>query len=196
MLFTADHGDLIGSHGEWNKQQPFDEAIRVPLLIHWPKGLGTEGRMPDAPVSSEDLMPTLLGLCGVPVPKSVEGLDYSSYLRGGANPSDGIAFISCPAPFGQWERRRGGREYRGVRTDRYTYVRDLKGPWLLFDNQTDPCQTNNLVNLPTVAAVQADLEAALTRKLKAQGDEFLPADAYIKKWGYKVDANGTAPYTN
>ena len=140
-------------------------------------------------------MPTLLGLCGVPIPKTVEGLDYSGYIRGGKNPGDGATVILCASPFGEWMRRIGGKEYRGVRTTRYTYVRDLNGPWLLYDNQTDPYQTNNLANQPKHAKLQAKLDATLTRKLKERHDEFLPGDAYIKQWGYKVDANGTAPYT-
>jgi len=196
VIFTADHGDLLGSHEAFNKQQPFDESIRVPLLLHWPKGFGTSGGLPEAMINSEDIMPTLLGLCGVPIPKTVEGLDYSDYLHGGKNPSDGATVISSVAPFGQWERRVGGREYRGVRTQRYTYVRDLNGPWYFFDNQTDLYQTNNLVNKPELAKLQAELEATLKRKLKEQGDDFLPAAVYIRKWGYKVNAYGTAPYTN
>jgi arylsulfatase A-like enzyme len=194
VVFTADHGDLLGSHEAFEKQQPFDESIRVPLLLHWPKGLGTGGGSPDALINSEDIMPTLLGLCGVPIPKTVEGLDYSGYLHGGKNPSDGAAVISSVAPFGTWERRVGGQEYRGVRTQRYTYVRNLNGPWYFFDNQTDPYQTNNLVNKLEFAKLQAELDATLKRKLKEQGDDFLPASDYIKKWGYKVNANGTADY--
>ena len=117
-------------------------------------------------------------------------------MRGGKNPSDDVALIACPAPFGQWERRMGGREYRGIRTGRYTYVRDLKGPWLLFDNETDPYQTNNLVHQAAFADLQKELDATLNRKLAAAGDQFLPAEAYIKKWAYHVDANGTVPYEN
>jgi arylsulfatase A-like enzyme len=44
LVFTSDHGDLMGSHGAWNKQQPYDESIRVPFLIHYPKALGIQGR--------------------------------------------------------------------------------------------------------------------------------------------------------
>jgi arylsulfatase A-like enzyme len=110
----------------------------------------------------------------------VEGLDYSVYLRGGKDPSDGAALIACLAPFGQWERRHGGREYRGIRTRRYTYARDLAGPWLLFDNQTDPFQMQNLVNQPSHRGLQNELEALLARKLKATGDEFLPAGDYLR----------------
>ena len=195
VVFTADHGDLLGSHGGFDKQQPYDESIRVPLVFHWPRQFGDRGRRLDALINSEDIMPTLLGICQAPIPETVEGTDYSDYLRGGKNPSDGATLIACPAPFGQWERRTGGREYRGVRTARYTYVRDLNGPWLLFDHQADPYQVDNLVNQPGQAKVQAKLEATLARKLRESRDQFLPAEAYIKKWGYTVTENGTVPYT-
>jgi arylsulfatase A-like enzyme len=190
LVFTADHGDMLGSRGAYKKQQPYDESIRVPVILHWPKGLGVKARQLDAPINSEDLMPTLLGLCGVPIPKSVEGLDYSRYICGGKNPGDGATVILCPVVFGEWVRRVGGKEFRGVRTTRYTYVRDLTGPWLLYDNQTDPCQTNNMANQPKYSKLQAKLEATLARKLKEQHDDFLPGEAYTEKWGCQVDANG------
>ena len=139
-------------------------------------------------------MPTLLGLCNLNVPKSVEGLDFSEYLRGGKDPSDGAALLRCPAPFGEWTRAAGGREYRGLRTARHTYVRSLDGPWLLFDNEKDPYQQTNLCGRADAAGVQAQLEEQLKRKLADAKDEFLPAADYIKKWNYKVDATGTAPY--
>ena len=66
---------------------------------------------------------------------------------------------------------------------------------MLFDNQTDPCQMTNLVGQPQAAGLQAEMEAMLARKLKQARDEFLPADTYIKRWGYSVDPTGTIPYT-
>lgn len=194
LVFTSDHGDMLGSQGAYKKQRPWDEAIRVPFLLRWPQGLGVKARQLDAPMNAEDLMPTLLGLCGLGIPRPVEGLDYSRYIRGGRNPGDGATMILCASPFGEWVRGGGGKEYRGIRTTRYTYVRDLGGPWLLYDNQLDPYQTNNLANQPRHAKLQAKLNATLTRKLKEHRDEFLPGSSYIKQWGYTVDANGTVPY--
>jgi arylsulfatase A-like enzyme len=197
LVFTSDHGDMIGSHQMGRKQKPWDEALRVPMLWHYPAALGAAGKRVDAVISSEDLMPTLLGFCGVGIPKSVEGLDYSAYMRGsGENPNVGnAALISCVVPFGEWHRGAGGREFRGVRTARYTYVRDLNGPWLLYDNQTDPYQMTNLVGTPAAADVQAKLETLLQDRLKAANDDFKPADFYLAKWGYKdrVDKTGTLP---
>lgn len=196
VVFTSDHGDMLGSQGLWKKQKPFDESARVPMLIRWPAVLGKEARQLDAPINSEDVMPTLLGLANVRIPRSVEGLDYSGYLRGGPNPGDGATVLTCVAPFGEFERRIGGKEYRGLRTTRYTYVRDLSGPWLLFDNETDPYQQSNLINQPAHAALQTDLDAQLSRKLKANNDAFLPGPEYIEQHNYKVNAGGTVPYKN
>ena len=194
VVFTAEHGDLLGSHGAYKKQQPYEESVRVPFLIRWPAGLGESGRESAAPINSWDVMPTLLGLLGVPAPAGVEGIDYSDHLRGGPDPSDGAALIMCPAPFGQWIRSRGGVEYRGLRSPRYTYCRNLDGPWLLFDNEADPYQLDNLVGRPEHAELQARLDAQLQAKLDAAGDAFLPADALIERFGYTVDATGTVPY--
>jgi arylsulfatase A-like enzyme len=194
LVFTSDHGDMLGSQAAYKKQRPWDEAIRVPMLMYWPNRLGAMARRLDALISSEDLMPTLLGLCGVPIPGSVEGLDYSRYICGGKNPGDDAKVILCVAPFGEWLRVNGGREYRSLRTLHYTYARDRHGPWLLYDNRADPYQTNNLANQPKFARLQRRLDALLTRKLMAQHDEFLPGEAYIKQWGYKVDTTGTVPY--
>ena len=196
FVLTSDHGDMLGSQGQTKKQRPWDESIRVPFLLRYPRGLGDGGRVVEKFIDAPDLMPTLLSLAGVGIPETVEGEDLSDYARGKPAPSDDAVLIGCPAPFGQFERHNhGGREYRGVRTHRYTYTRDLTGPWLLYDNQEDPYQQTNLCNDPVAADVQATLEALLQRKLAEAADEFLPADQYIARWGYTVNENGTVPYT-
>jgi len=134
-------------------------------------------------------MPTLLGFAGLKVPRSVEGLASSRSARGGKNPGDGTTVLTCVSPFGEFERRVGGKEYRGIRTTRYTYVRDRNGPWLFFDNETDPSRMKNLVG--SAEPAQAKLQAWLNRKLQANGDAFLRGPEYVAKWGYKTDPNGT-----
>ncbi len=194
VVFTSDHGDMLGSHGEQRKQRPWEESVRVPMLFHLPPALGIKPRRLDATINSEDVMPTLLSLCGRAIPASVEGYDFSGCLRGGADPSGGATVIRCTAPFGEFTRKQGGREYRELRTARYSYVRDLNGPWLLYDNQKDPLQLDNLINRPEQAKLQAELDTLLKKKLREQHDDFRLGSDYIAKWGYKVDANGTMPY--
>ncbi|MCY3020762.1 MAG: sulfatase [Planctomycetota bacterium] len=195
FVFTSDHGDMLGSQGLSRKQHPYDESIRVPFLIHWPK-LCKEGRAVATPFGTPDIMPTLLGLCGLEIPKTVEGTDFSGHFRGGPAPGDGAALIACYAPFGEWPKVRGGREYRGVRTQRHTYIRTLEGPWLLFDNEQDPYQMKNLCGAQEHAALQKDFEGLLQSKLRETKDDFQPAEHYIRKWNYVTDKTGTVPYTN
>lgn len=195
FVFTSDHGDMLFSQGARNKQQPYEESIRVPFLLRYPRGLGRAGRKVDTLLNAPDILPTLLGLAGASVPDTVEGQDFSGALRAGRTPEVEAALLMCPAPFGQWTRARGGREYRGVRTARHTYCRDLNGPWLLYDNEEDPFQLRNLCNEPEYAAEQERLDALLGRMLEERGDAFLPAAAYIAQWGYTVDETGTVPYT-
>jgi len=148
----------------------------------------------DTLINTPDIMPTLLGLCGVEIPKSVEGTDFSKALLDGKTPEREDALILCPAPFGQWTRKMGGREFRGVRTKRYTYCRDLDGPWLLYDNEADPYQMKNLVGCSRYSDLQANLEDRLNRWLKRTHDDFMTAEYYIAEWNYQVDENGTVRY--
>jgi arylsulfatase A-like enzyme len=195
LVFTSDHGDMIGCQGvETHKQGPWDESIRVPFLLRFPARFGRRARSVAAPINAPDLMPTLLGLAGCPIPDTVEGLDFSGYLDGGPDPSNGETLIACYHPFADFWHGRGGREYRGLRTERYTYVRDVNGPWLLFDNASDPYQQINLVGRPEYGALQQDLENRLQATLKAQGDAFLPGLEYMRRFGYPMDDKETVPF--
>ncbi|MCK4292932.1 MAG: sulfatase [Planctomycetes bacterium] len=196
FVFTSDHGDMLHSRGQMKKQRPWDESIRVPFLLRYPAATGGKGRTIDMPINAPDIMPTLLGLSGIEIPGTVEGTDFSNVVRGKVQPPDNAVLISCPSPFGQWTRKSGGREYRGLRTRRYTYVRDLNGPWLLYDNEKDPYQLNNLCNKPEHRKLQKELEGLLSQKLKDTNDKFLSGWDYIKKWGYTVNESGTVRYTN
>ena len=196
FLFFSDHGDMLQSHGMDKKQKPWDESVRIPFLLRYPALLGTEGFQLKAFIDLPDIMPTVLSLCGIPIPGTVEGLDYSGHVQGDEDPSDGAALITCPHPFGQWWPGAGGRAYRGLRTHEHTYVRVLEGPWLLHDNQSDPLQQTNLIGPPEHRDLVHEMDARLQRRLDAIGDEFLPSVEYIRRFGYRTDVRGTVPYTN
>ena len=204
VVFTSDHGDMLGSQGLIKKQKPWEESIRIPFLLRYPALFGQEGQqVPEAMIGMQDMMPTLLGLSRLPIPEGVEGIDFSNFLQGDENPSDSTALLACYHPFGQW--RSGidggpygftGREFRGIRTNSHTYVRSLQGPWLLYDNLNDPYQLDNLVDLPQHLSLRDDLDQKLQRKLDQRKDKFLPGMEYINTWGYTVDERGTVPYQN
>ncbi|MBD0724737.1 sulfatase [Flavobacterium sp. L1I52] len=195
IVFTSDHGNMSGSHRQSYKQQPYAESVKVPMLFYVPKGFGIKAGDRSAMLNSEDILPTLLGLCNISIPKSVEGINYTAYMQGKGNLKVGEeTIITCVQPFGQWNRKKGGKEYRGLVTERYTYVKDLNGPWLFFDNEKDPYQLKNLVNNPNYKMIQDDLEKRLLKRLQDNKDEFLPGMEYVKKWGYTLDDSGTVPF--
>ena len=203
FVFWSDHGDMILSHGELFKQRPWEESIRVPLLIRFPEAFGCEGMKPPAFINTPDILPTLLGLCGIDIPDSIDGSDYSSYLFDSPNDSESnieapanSALLACQSPFGQFTRDVGGREYRGLRTDRYTYVRDLTGPWLLYDNESDPFQLNNLVDDLSVNGLVDTLDRELAENRAEHDDSLIPGIKVLEKFGYadNVDETGTMPF--
>ena len=193
LVFASDHGDMLGSQGTVRKQKPWDESIRVPFPAALSERVGKPREDVEPFLNAHDIMPTLLGLCGLPIPESVEGRDFSPALQGDRVQSEG-ALLACFHPFGEWSRDLGGREYRGIRSARYTYCRTLDGPWLLYDNEADPFQLENVINRPEHAESQQELDTILQRELDAIGDEFLAGMSYINRWGYPLDNTGTVPF--
>ena len=185
LVFTSDHGDMLYSQGMKAKQKPWDESIRVPLLITYPEKIKTDGKIIDMPIGTPDIMPTLLGMCDLKIPDSVEGQDYSGVILGEENADNDAALIMLPVPFHQWNYLKGGREYRGIRTRRYTYAEDLDGPWLLYDNKMDPYQMNNLVDHRDYENIKEQLQGILKQKLTDRDDHFLPGKEYMKLWEYE-----------
>jgi len=195
FVFTSDHGDMLFSQGLIRKQKPYDESIMVPFLLKYPDSFGKKGKTMDTLINVVDIMPTLLSMSDLPIPSSVEGTNLYPIIKGRKKDDIEGALIECVSPFGEWERRSGGKEYRGVRTKRYTYVKDLNGPWLMFDNKNDPYQMHNLVGNSKHIDLMESLDKILHDLLKKNGDEFLSGESYIRKWGYSVNENGTIDYT-
>lgn len=193
VVFTSDHGEMLGSHGipPFTKQVPWNESAHVPFLLRYPAIRRAKGRVVDTPLTTTDILPTLLGLANVRIPKTVQGQDLSRLILRGTEADNRAALYMAVAPFGSKEFL---REYRAIRTSRYTYVRDVGGPWLLFDDDKDPFQTENLAGQPQSRAVQKRLEAQLQAALKQIGDDFRPARSYVDEWGYNVVPYGSVPY--
>lgn len=198
VVFTSDHGDMLWSHGRMMKQQPYEESIRVPLLLRWP-GRVPAGRVTEQPVGLVDLVPTLLPLLGVPAPAGVQGADLSAQLLGGAAAGPGSVYLYDLVAVDQ-SVAQGVPEWRGIRTARHTYAATVEGPWLLFDNVADPHQLENLVGRPEAAALQAALQADLDGWLRATGDPFLPGLELLRRMGLaslwnarEAELHGRAP---
>jgi arylsulfatase A-like enzyme len=83
VIFTADHGEMLGDHYFWRKVVPYEPSARIPFLIRPAKGSGiAPGTVVDEAVCLEDLMPTILSMAGIETPETVEGMDLSPLMRG------------------------------------------------------------------------------------------------------------------
>ena len=160
VIFTADHGEMMGSHGLLQKVVWYEESFRIPFIIRWPKKFrsGTN----DLLLSVPDLMPTLLSLMGLEkhIPVDVEGRNYAEVFTGNSKEKPEFAlYLNLESGY---EDPGGGM--RGLRTDHYTFViqKNKQGGtanYLLYDNRNDPFQLKN------IATEHPDLIVELEGKL-------------------------------
>lgn len=191
VVFTSDHGDMLGAHDLDRKQKPWDESIMVPWVMQWPGGI-SRGRRRDTLLNAPDIMPTLLTLMGVETPETVEGQDLSGAVLGTGGLEPTSAYIANPMSFPG--DRHDGVEWRGVRTKTHTYVERLDGPWLLYDNARDPWQMANLVGDPAQADVQEELAAELASWMERTGDDGAPKGVWAERLGYTINERGIIGY--
>ncbi len=86
VLYTSDHGEMLGDHHLWRKTVPYEPSARIPMLLRAPAEFGlTPGTVTDAAVGLHDVMPTLLEFGGVPVPETVDGRSLLPLMRDDAD---------------------------------------------------------------------------------------------------------------
>jgi arylsulfatase A-like enzyme len=175
VVFTSDHGDMLLSLGLFFKQWPYEESIRVPLIVRYPSRVKGE-RKDDCLISHVDLMPTILSLCGAQIPGGVQGLDCSKTILGENGPSPDEALIMIVQPCARYNERAGMQAWRGLRTRRYTYARLQYEDWCLYDNEQDPYQRRNWFadryDKPEVKTLRDRLNQVLVSRLDQVGDRF------------------------
>lgn len=155
--------------------------------MRYPDGLGPDPIRYEYTISAIDIMPTLLSMCDVEIPATCQGRSLKESFYDNSQPQDSVALIACYVPFHEWNRERGGKEYRGLRSNRYTYVKDLNGEWLFYDNYQDPYQMRNEIDNPAYKELINQFDILLHRKLESVGDNFLPGDKYMQQWNYTYD---------
>jgi arylsulfatase A-like enzyme len=191
LVFTADHGVLAGEHRiPRGKNQPYEEAIGVPLLIRGP-GVAS-GRRIAAPVVNADLAPTILDLAGVSQPaelaRPIDGRSLTAQLAGSSSGQDRAILIEGRDNTGRARRGFKVRSYVGVRTGRYAYVEHRRAGFdsraggiaapigagrttdrELYDLRRDPFQLTSRDRDPRYAATRNALAGLLARLERCSG---------------------------
>jgi len=154
VVFMGDNGLMIGSRGLRGKVVPYEESVRVPLIIRAPKFATVKGRS-DVPASSLDIPTTILALAGVSHPKDWGGRDLRLILNGSKKHSIDYAISEWADTESQFRHC----THRLIRTPRYKLVRwkDSEKPDELYDLAADPHETMNVADKPALRSVRNQL---------------------------------------
>ena len=139
VVFASDHGEMLGQHGLWHKMQPYEEAVRVPLIFSAPWLPG--GVRSEALASLLDIPATLLGLAGEEIPAQYEGEDLSALLRGEREHPRRTCVFSEQEPLGAFHQE---PDWRMAADERWKYVWNRDDDAELYDLRDDPGETANL----------------------------------------------------
>ncbi|MGI6705687.1 MAG: sulfatase-like hydrolase/transferase [Clostridia bacterium] len=191
VVYTSDHGDMLGSQGTTNKQWAYEESIKVPLIVYW-KGK-TIQTSSDELIGLVDLPVSLLDLLGLRFSGNVDGKDlHELFINPDAKGLEECYIfdhIPCHQAF-----FRGSSEWRGIRTRRYTYARTAADDgYMLYDNLEDPYQMVNRINDPDYEQIKKDLKEKLNEYIQKH-DKLLPWQDFIKEFGLKDEWNRSQTY--
>ena len=178
VVFSSDQGFFLGEHGWFDKRWIFEESLRTPLIIRWPK-VAQPGSVRGEIVSLVDFAQTFLDAANVPAPADMQGRSFLPLLKGPA-PADWrkslyYHYYEYPVPHRV-------RPHVGVITDRYKLVHYYKpdiDEWELLDRQVDPLETKSFHNDPAYQPIVAELKQELERlRVEVGDDQPTPRTAY------------------
>jgi len=188
VVYTSDQGFYLGDHGWYDKRFMYEQSLRMPFVIRYPRAIDPGSITQDMLVNI-DFAPTFLDYCGLDVPDSFQGVSARPVLEG-ATPGDWQTSMY----YRYWMHGDGSHNvyaHYGVRTRQHKlicYYNDPLGQpgakepshpveWELYDLHADGDELNNLYNDPAHADTVATLKAELARLQAKFGDEPYPGAA-------------------
>ena len=168
VIFISDNGLFMGEHGMAGKHFPYEESIRVPLIVRYPPLTDVRrGRVEEVMALNIDLAPTILETIGLPIPPAMQGKSLCPLLVSG----DGtvpwrrswLYEYACPS---------GSPPMEAVRTDRWKYIAYYSKEGTveqLFDLKNDPCEINDLSGSMDHASMLEQMRAE-HQKLRKETD--------------------------
>ena len=182
VVYTSDHGEMAGEHGQWWKGTYYDAASRVPLIV-WDRRLPASfGRQVKEPVGLIDLFPTLCGRAGIPAAQNLDGMDLSGLMVGEDRNSRGKVMTEL-----FWPQSEG--HMRMIRTRRFKYVAFPDHGPILFDLERDPGEFRDVARRTEYRDIEKELERELMegfdweeQQKRIAADEIRSQD-YASTWG-------------
>lgn len=181
IIYTSDQGFFLGEHGYYDKRFMYEESLRMPFLIQYPRELPA-GTVSDAMVLNIDFAPLLLDYAGVQIPASMQGRSFRPILRG-----EKVENWRTSMYYRYWMHMAHHcvPAHYGIRTERYKLIYYYGDPmgmsgavpkptppeWELFDLEKDPHEMNNVYNDPHYSDVVEQLKEELARLQTEVGDQ-------------------------
>ncbi|MCC6490606.1 MAG: sulfatase-like hydrolase/transferase [Candidatus Hydrogenedentes bacterium] len=182
IVFTSDHGEMLGDHYLFRKCEPYEGSARIPFLIAGSPDLRFKtGQVSQQPVCLEDLMPTLLELSGVDVPSGLDGRSLVPALRGDESPVRPWLHMEHAPCYGPEQA------FHSLTDGHSKFIwRPVQGEEQLFDLDTDPQEKTDLSQSAAHAAPVREWRNRLITQLKDRPEGFTDGQQLI----------AGRPYTN
>lgn len=188
IVYTTDHGEMAGEHGQWWKSSYYEAAARVPLII---KNGEQNGRV-TAPVELNDLFPTLCASAGIPIPDNLDGSDMTHLMAGDPDGWRNTAITEY------WANQTTG-PMRMLRTSHYKYVAFPAHEPILFDLAADPGEFENRAGNAAYRQVEAELHKKLMAGFRwetvaqQQAADTQRSQEFAEPWGRGTPNQYTLP---
>jgi arylsulfatase len=152
IIFTADHGDMMGDFGYFFKTCMYEGSARVPFIIAWPEA-AAKGQLSKSLVGLQDILPTIAEMCGIELNNEVDGISLCNELKGETfTKREEIISYSLESPTQTYM----------IRNDRYKYIyNEANGFEELYDLKLDPGETNNLYGNCGLVQIETELKAKM-----------------------------------
>ena len=153
IIITSDHGEFFGEHECWTHgYELYQEVLKVPLIIKYPSNYVKTGVYQER-VSLVDIMPTILYVLGLPIPKEVQG----AVLFGGESKVMAEVYRHAYRSIPEWEVK-FARDLKTLYLGNYKYIKDMNGQSELYDVVNDPRELRNLINIMPEEAEKMELK--------------------------------------
>lgn len=171
ILFTCDHGDMLGDQHLWRKSYPYEGSARISMLVRCPRSMGMDdcrGRVLHQPVELRDVLPTFLDVAGRPIPAVLDGASLLPLVRGQTNGwrrHIDLEHDICYDPRNHWN---------ALADERWKYIfHAVDGSEQLFDLQNDPGELSDLAADGRYANVLAHWRQSMVEHLSPRGEPFV-----------------------
>ena len=169
VVLTSDQGFYLGEHGFFDKRFIYEESIRMPFIIRFPKKVKA-GTVNEDVVSNIDFAPTLLDLAGIKTTEKLQGKSFKTLLEGNTPKEWKQAVYYHYYEFPYWHHI---QPHYGIRTQKYTLAHFYYNidKWEFYDLEKDPKQMNNAIDDPKYKAIIEDLKKQLKHLMIDVGND-------------------------